>query len=203
MLVKSLEAVETLGAVHVICTDKTGTLTKNKLAIVALVDPISGCEITDEAQVQFLLKAALIASEVRNESANGTHWSGDPLDVVLAERYATRFGSPAAIFAETRRHLPFDLQKRREAGVYANEQQVLFAIKGAWESLRPMIGSVTRASDTDQGVLPVTEEVLVHCDEHVRQLASTGKRVIAVAYRGLATLNVASPSSLALRPIRN
>jgi len=47
VLVKGLNAVEALGAVHVICTDKTGTLTINDLAVTRLVDAITGADIDD------------------------------------------------------------------------------------------------------------------------------------------------------------
>jgi len=192
VLVKSLEAVEALGAVHVVCTDKTGTLTRNELAIEAVVDPTSGEPVDDPGALQAFLKAALIASEVRLCAAGGPQmggltprWSGDPLDVAVAERYADQFGAPAAIIAETRRHFPFDLQKRREAGVFADGLEVLFAVKGAWESLRPLIGFIESGGDQPS---PATSETLEHSDEIVHHLSAGGQRVIAVAYRRLPTL---------------
>lgn len=195
VLVKSLEAVEALGTIHVICTDKTGTLTKNELAIAAMVDPLHGEPLADEQGIHAFLKAALIASEVRQglgtpsaavNDDGAPSWAGDPLDVAVVKRYSDWFGPPTKIIAETRRHFPFDLQKRREAGVYANGEEVLFAVKGAWESLRPSIGLIE--SPVSREASPATTEMLDACDAIVRRLSSRGQRVIAVAYRRLQRL---------------
>ncbi len=191
VLVKNLEAVETLGAVHVICTDKTGTLTRNELAISAIIDPVRGSEIVDPHALHSFLKAALIASEVRPaaevDAIGGSdhaiaRWSGDPLDVAIAERYRSDLGSADEIIAETRRHFPFDLAKRREAGVFAADNDVLFAVKGAWESLRPLIGKVSDSGDSNR---PCDEETLAACDQMVHRISAQGQRVIAVATRQL------------------
>ena len=195
VLVKNLEAVESLGALHVICTDKTGTLTRNELAITAVLDPTSGQPLSASAAQHSFLRAALIASEVRpraslQPSATGQpsaphrahDWSGDPLDVAIVERYCELFGLPNEIIAETRRHFPFDLKKRREAGVFANGEEVLFAVKGAWESLRPLIGQLATLDNTS---VPATDESLTGCDAIVRRESAQGQRVIAVASRRL------------------
>ncbi|MEZ6120015.1 MAG: HAD-IC family P-type ATPase [Pirellulaceae bacterium] len=195
MLVKTLDSVESLGALHVICTDKTGTLTQNQLDIASLINPIRGTEITDLDLQRSFLKAALVASEVRSGSVTiygrqkldrqTMSYVGDPLDVAIARRYEDRFGDPLRILSETVRHFPFDVQKRREAGMLADSDEVLFAVKGAWESLRDLVGSLQQTHDT---VEPATEGNLRECDAMVQRISSEGRRVIAVAHRRLSKL---------------
>ncbi|MCA9168257.1 MAG: cation-transporting P-type ATPase [Planctomycetales bacterium] len=189
VLVKNLEAVESLGAVHVVCTDKTGTLTLNQLAVDSLVDAITGHEIECRTSRDSLLKAALIASDVqRATDTNGqldrVVYRGDPMDVAIATEFVQGGGAAEAMLARTRRHFPFDLARRREAGLLVAEGEVLFAVKGAWESLRPLIGAI--ASDGRSHA--ADEPRLARCDATVRQRAGQGQRVIAVATRWMAEL---------------
>lgn len=183
VLVKNLEAVESLGSLHVVCTDKTGTLTENQLAITAMVEPRAGTAVSDPAALRRFLGAALIASEVQAVPQGDAQpqWLGDPLDVAIAARYTELFGSPAKILTETRRHFPFDLAKRREAGVLANGDEVIFAVKGAWESLRPLIGRLM----ADDAEVPADDDSLVVCDRIVQRISAEGQRMIAVASRRL------------------
>lgn len=179
VLVKSLEAVEALGAMHVICTDKTGTLTKNELAISRVV-AVFGEDVVDESALRSVLQSALIASHVHG---NGKHFLGDPLDVCVAERYAELFDVPERIITETHRHFPFDFARRREAGLFDNGKEALFAVKGAWESLRPLIGQIDQLCG--ETPLLANDAALEACDAVVHNISSQGQRVIAVACRQL------------------
>jgi sodium/potassium-transporting ATPase subunit alpha len=163
VLVKGLNAVEALGAVHVICTDKTGTLTRNRLTITTLVD--NEGQLLPEAGQARLLQLALWASEVRTV---GKQWTGDPLDVAVAERYHAVKEEPSAASGRSV-FFPFDPDKRRSAGIAADADGRLLTVKGAWESLQPLLAAVPPQADSV-----------------VERLALDGLRVIAVASRRLA-----------------
>ncbi|PIW26540.1 MAG: haloacid dehalogenase [Rhodospirillales bacterium CG15_BIG_FIL_POST_REV_8_21_14_020_66_15] len=167
VLVKSLNAVEALGAVHVICTDKTGTLTENRLSVTRVAAP-DGTDLGGEAE-RSCLEAALAASDLE---AGTEGWSGDPLDQAVAERFAARGGDAAAVMGAVGRHFAFDVEKRRAAGVWASGARTRFAVKGAWEALRSL---VTADAATLQAA-----------DCAMAAMAAGGQRVIAVAVRDLA-----------------
>jgi sodium/potassium-transporting ATPase subunit alpha len=185
VLVKSLNAVESLGAVHVICTDKTGTLTLNSLTITELVDTLSGNPLKKEQQ-QHLLACAFAASEVRQTASQ---LLGDPLDVAVAQKYIKLDGSLQSAEQHSVHHFAFDVEKRRSAGIFTHAGKCIFVVKGAFEALAPMIGAVTTAS-SDQGeeysTIPISNEKLNQAEDIMRRMASRGLRVIAVAYKTLA-----------------
>jgi len=177
VLVKSLNAVEALGAADVICTDKTGTLTRNQLAVTELVPSLPE-NLMPGNRAQRLLEVALCAGDVHS---SGSDWHGDPLDVAIARRYAVEGGSVTEILGGVECFFPFDVDKRRAAGIGRINGERVFAVKGAWAILSPMLAIETTA-------LAVAEATLL-------RLAGSGLRVIAVAMQQLPPTN-----DLAIRP---
>ena len=167
VLIKSLNAVEALGAVHVVCTDKTGTLTQNRLTLVRAVDATGDTVQDTDAEIA-LLSAALMASDV---APRVDGYGGDPLDVAIVERYTARIGTPAPLIAGNRMHFPFDVELRRSAGVGEVDGRLRFAVKGAWEAMAPMLAGAD----------------LARAGAVVQALAREGLRVLAVASRELET----------------
>jgi sodium/potassium-transporting ATPase subunit alpha len=179
VLVKALNAVEALGAVHVICTDKTGTLTLNQLTITRLVDPLTGLRMQKDNK-SLSLRLALCASEARRSERG---FSGDPLDVAVAKIYTENGDDFEAVVQNTVKHFAFDVEKRRSAGVYHTPKEGFFAVKGAWEAIRPLVSHIY--SETRGSPVAADEERLNRAEAVMHEMAFSGLRVIAVAHRPL------------------
>jgi sodium/potassium-transporting ATPase subunit alpha len=177
VLVSSLNAVEAIGAVHVICTDKTGTLTENRLSVARVVSPC-GDELGEAARHR-VLEAALVASDVHERDGV---LAGDPLDVALAESWNEGGGRLAGLAETIVDSFPFDASSRR-AGAVARRADGgrWYAVKGAWEQL----GGLSTALRDGDAEVPLDEIRRGEIDGVVRKLAAAGFRVIAVAQRPL------------------
>ncbi|WP_163337521.1 cation-transporting P-type ATPase [Desulfopila sp. IMCC35008] len=178
VLVKNLNAVESLGAVHFICTDKTGTLTLNRLSITQMLSPFNGSTLSEKKRLQ-LLRLALAASEVRQTKSG---LLGDALDVAVAGKCLDSGLALEQIQKKIRHTFPFDAHKRRSGGILELDGKQVFAVKGAFEAISPLLSpQMTQPTAVADSVSTFNKAEAI-----VQDLASRGLRVIAVAWRPLA-----------------
>lgn len=207
-LIERLSAVETLGATTVILTDKTGTLTENRMAVRRLYLPSGEIEfeatarkgaetshLADDRQAALLLRIGVLCNDAHLDRAEDAG-SGDPMEIALL-----RAGLQASLDRKVlirghgivRKHA-FDTGTKMMATVHESADGFLVAVKGAPEAV---IAAATRVI-ADHGEVALSDDIRVEWLNRADQLGHYGLRVLACAMKMDTHVDVAPYEGLVL-----
>lgn len=207
-VVKNLPSIETLGSTTIICTDKTGTLTKNEMTVKSvwfdgqqyevtgigyepkgnIVDG-NGRELTQEQihEMEIMLDAATMASNAEIHEPDDQHdtWYpiGDPTEAALIA-LSTKLGTRSPREDEENPELhefPFDSERKRMSSIRQFGDRKVLTMKGALDSVL----SISKYIYRDGSTVPIAENDREVIRTINKRYAEKAMRVLAVAYRPL------------------
>ncbi|MFO8013091.1 MAG: calcium-translocating P-type ATPase, PMCA-type, partial [Phycisphaerae bacterium] len=189
-IVRELPAVETLGCTTTICTDKTGTLTENRMGVTSvwLADTEGGAVDADAASgpgLRRLLEVAVLCNDARIETAGGeAQRLGDPTELALLD-FAAREGTDAdAVREEHGRQdeVPFDSDRKRMSTVHAIDGRRRLLVKGAPDVVLPLC---SRRLAGGGEAAPMDDAARAGAETALDAMADEALRVLAFAFKDL------------------
>lgn len=182
VLVKDITSIENLGSIDILCTDKTGTLTENKIVLEKYIDA-TGKESKNVLEYAYL---------------NSTYSTGIKN---LVDKAIITYGTKNRIEALTTKYekideIPFDYTRKKQSVVVKNKNKYLMITKGALEEILTDCQEVK----LENRVVRLTKDIKDNIISKAKDLASEGMQVIALAikdtYPGKALFNSSSEKNL-------
>lgn len=183
-IIKNLRAVEGLGCVSVICSDKTGTLTQNRMTVKKAYANGKVWEPEEAKGNEKAVNGLVAESVLCNDGAiNGETAVGDPTETALLSFCRTIGGDENKVREEFPRlqEIPFDSDRKLMSTLHFRNERYEMLIKGAPDVLLARCTSVEQNGE----VLPLTDEIRSAIVDQNRDFSSQGLRVLAFAKKVL------------------